>query len=110
MKSGCVDRKYSNKKNKVYYDKRYQCYVCPKLIEERGSVEYVIAELTHTGLIYEYKIDGKWSHDHFFAGGLLEAHNEANIFEIPQEAEHQYSQQALEMVRKAVGKGKVGEK
>lgn len=101
--------KYGQRKNKVYYDKRYRCYVCPKLIEERGPVEYVIAELTRIGLIYEYKINGKWPHDHFFSGVLLNAYNEAHVFEIPQEVEHQYSQQKLKMIKKAIEKGKLGE-
>ncbi|MEG2090133.1 hypothetical protein [Niameybacter sp.] len=104
------ENKYGNRKNKVYYDKRYDCYVCPKLLDERGPVEYVIAELTRTGLIYKYKLNGEWAHDHFFVEVLLNAYNEAEVFEIPQEVEYQYSQQELDMLRKAVEAGKVGEK
>ena len=78
------------------------------LLDETGSVEYVIAELTRTGLIYEYMLNGQWLHDHFFAGVLLNAYNEADVFELPQEVEHQYSQQELQMIRKAIEKGKVG--
>ncbi len=66
--------------------------------------------MTCTGLIYEYTLNGKWLHDHFFAGVLLGAYNEADVFEIPQEVEHQYSQQELEMISKVIEKGKVGEK
>lgn len=86
------NKKYAKRKNNVYYDKRYQCYVCPKLIEERGPLEYVIAELTRTGLIYKYKLNGQWTHDHIFAGVLLNAYNKGDVFEVPQEVEYQYSQ------------------
>ncbi|WP_410497161.1 hypothetical protein QTL86_10565 [Cellulosilyticum sp. ST5] len=103
-------RKYGRKKNKVYYDKRYRCYVCPALIEERGPIEYVIVELTSTGLIYECKIDGQWSHDHLFAGVLLNAYNKSERFEVPAEVECQYSQQELDMIKQAIGKGRIGEK
>ncbi|MEG0352896.1 MAG: hypothetical protein RR586_06475 [Cellulosilyticaceae bacterium] len=52
---------------------------------------------------------GKRLLDHFFAGVLLDAYNEVNVFEVPQKVEYQYSQQELEMIRKAVEKGKIGE-
>ncbi len=103
------NRKYRNKGNKVFYDRKYRCYVCPKLIEERGDIEYVIAELTRTGLIYEYKINEEWSHGHFFADVLIQAYNEANNFEIPEEVKEQYSKQELNMVEKAIEHGKMGD-
>lgn len=92
--------RYSNKQPKIYYDRWFKCYVHPKLVEERGCIEYVVSELTRCGLIYHYYLDGELTHSHTFEGVLLDVCEYSDTFKLFLDY-NEYSEQEIELINKA---------
>lgn len=92
--------RYSRKKPKIYYDKWFRCYVHPRLVEERGCIEYVVSELTRCGLIYHYYLDGGLTHSHTFEGVLLDVCECSDIFELCLDY-NEYSEQEIKLINNA---------
>lgn len=57
-------KKYSNKVPKIYYDKKYNCYINPQKINEYGCCEYVCSELVQQGVHYSYYLSERRYHVH----------------------------------------------
>ena len=95
-------------KYKPFYDrfsKRYWLYSRdPNVFDEEGSIEYVVSEYIQDGLIYEYKINGDYSHEHSFDGVLQAVMDNWETFEIPEDVKDQYSRQELNIISKYLEK------
>lgn len=98
--------KYSKKQPKIYYDKYFKCYVHPQLVEERGSIEYVVSELTKSGLIYHYYVDGELTHSHTFESVLLDVCEYSDTFELCLYY-NEYSEQEIKLINKVKEFGKI---
>lgn len=102
----CIEKKHIEKlykKNTVglIYSNRYKAYVHPAIPYEIGDIEYILSELTRTGLYYSYTytkegeiIDG---HSHSFGGVLREAYENPESFSPNQD---HYSTQELKLLQK----------
>ncbi|MDU6975957.1 MAG: hypothetical protein E6370_16900 [Clostridiales bacterium] len=77
--------RYSKKQPKIYYDKWFKCHVHPQLVGERGCIEYVVSELTHS---------------HTFEGVLLKAVEYSDTFELYLDY-NEYSEQQIKLINKA---------
>ena len=96
-------------KYKPFYDKfskRYRLYFeDPKIYDEEGSIEYVVSEYVQDGLIYEFKLNGKYSHEHTFSAVLDTILRENGVgFEIPEDVKYQYSDQEINFINKYLEK------
>lgn len=100
-------KKYSKLIPKIYYDKKYDCHINPKIIEERGCVEYICGEITRSGVIYHYFLGSQVDHAHTLGDVLIEAYNHAETFSIAPEHEGEYSSQELKFIDKLVAQGKL---
>lgn len=98
--------KYSKLVPQIYYDKKYNCYIYPKVIDEQGCCEYICGEVVKSGCIYFYCLNDKKQHQHTISEVFLLAYNESEIFSIDTEDEILYSNQELEMICKLVEQGK----
>lgn len=99
-------RKYGGLPPEIYYDKRYQVYVAPAVIEEVGSIAWVCQALTSTNLCFNFKVNGRDDHAHEFNSVLLCAYNHAETFSIPKECEREYSAQELAWIASVAERGK----
>ena len=90
----------------IYYDKKYHCYVNPKLIDEQGCSVYICGEITRSGMLYHYYLGTKVDHAHTIAEVLIEAYNNAETFSIASENEQEYSNQELKFISELVEQGK----
>lgn len=99
-------REYGRLPPGIYYDKRYQVYAAPAVIEEFGSIEWVCQALTSTNLCFHFNANGQDDHAHTFDAVLLCAYNHAEGFSIPKEWEQEYSTQELVWIASVVERGK----
>lgn len=99
-------RKYGGLLPGIYYDRRYQVYAAPAVIEEVGSIEWVCQALTSTNLCFHFEVNGQRDHAHTFDGVLQCAYNHAEGFSIPQEYEKEYSAQELAWIASVTERGK----
>ena len=95
------ETKYLERPNAIYYDRLFKCYVHPALIIERGSYDYVVSELTRTGLIYHYYIGEILEHSHSLEEVLKAAYEEAEKFKLFLEY-GEYSEQEIKLVERIV--------
>ena len=93
--------RYAGKPRDIYYDKWFKCYVHSRLTEERGSIDYVLSELTRSGLIYHYYIGDKVGHSHSIEGVMQRAYEEADTFKLLLDYD-EYSKQEIELIEKIV--------
>ena len=100
------NKKYKNLKPKIYYDKRYNMYVNPLYINERGDSDYVCAQTAHGGCIYPYLIDNICEHEHSISAVFIRAYNDAENFSISEPDKIYYSKQELDFIDKLVKQGK----
>lgn len=103
-------RNYSNLLPKIYYDKTYDTYVHPKMIDDPGCIEYVCSEIIGHNVFYHYEIEENKEHAHTIAAVFLDAYNYAETFVIPKKYESEYSNQELDEIFKLVNRGKVDRK
>lgn len=102
--------KYLNLPSKIYYDRKFKTYVNPKIIDERGFLEYICSETVCDGVIYNYQIEGKDVHAHVISEVFIDAYNYAETFLIPKDCEYQYSIQELDFINKLVNQGNIDRK
>lgn len=107
IESRYLERKYAEMPLKIYYDRKYRCYINPKLLNEQGDIEYICSEITRSGCLYRYRLDGKKEHTHTIAEVFLSAYNEAERFSIDTEDEELYSKQELVFIQTLVEQGKL---
>lgn len=107
LENSYFKRKYSNLTPMIYYDRKYQVYVNPKLIDERGCAEYVCSESVCDSLIYSYIIDRVNTHAHTISEVFLDAYNTSETFLISDEYREQYSKQEFDLICKLVNQGKI---
>lgn len=103
-------RRYLNLPSKIYYDRKFKTYVNPKIIDERGCLEYICSETVCDGVFYNYQIEGKDVHAHVISEVFIDAYNCAETFLIPKDYEYQYSIQELNFINKLVNQGKIDRK
>jgi hypothetical protein len=82
LKSHYFKRKYSKLPPKIYYDRKHNVYINPKLIDERGFAEYVCGESARSGVFYDYEIEGNSTHAHAISEVFLDAYNYSETFAI----------------------------
>lgn len=91
--------RYHKKPKRIYFDNLLKCYVHPGLpCYERGSLEYMLSEITKSGLFYRYKTQEdkeRWNHGHTFEEVLIAAYGDPIGFEID---EKEYSKQQIEFI------------
>ena len=90
--------RYSRRPPGIYYDRIFNVYVNPEMIEERGPLFYVLCETARDGLIYHYRIGSTASHVHCFDTVMLLAYENGAAFSIPEEYRNEYSEQELELL------------
>ena len=92
--------RYGRRSPGIYYDRMYKLYVNPEIIEERGSLYWVLSESVRDNLIYRYRIGSEITHDHDFESVMQEAYENRTTFSIPEEYLHEYSEQELSFLDK----------
>lgn len=98
------NRKYGNERPGIYYDKKFRVYINPRIpIERSSSLVYVCCETVRDGIIYNYVIEGRYTHAHMIDEVFKDAYNYAESFEILDE--QQYSNQELNLIKKLKNQG-----
>ena len=100
------NKKYKKLKPYIYYDKKYNIYINPLCINERGDIDYVCGETVQGGCIYPYLIDGESEHEHSISAVFLHAYNNAEKFSISPKDKIYYSKQELDFINKLIQQGK----
>ncbi len=100
-------RKYEKLPPKIYYDRKYRCYVNPVLLHNRGSLEDICYDTVRSGCLYLYCLDGEKRHAHTIPEVFKTAYNDAELFSIDAVDKQLYSEQELELIHKLVEQGKI---
>lgn len=103
-------KKYSELTPRIYYDKKYHCYINPEIIDEQGDCAYICAETAKSGCLYLFVLNGEKKHAHTIDEVFLASYNYSEIFSIDKEDETQYSNQELELIKELVECGKTARK
>ena len=101
--------RFKNINNKIpFYDKKKRIYrlFFDDRFDEFGNIEYIVSEYVMDGLLYEFNINGKPTHEHTFSAVLdtalieIKKNNKIDIIGF----EEQYSLQEQNLLNKLIKK------